>query len=86
MAVAALVCSIVAFIAAGIAVLLSVWNTIHLQAQRLSTHTVIPVSPDTTTAANLEEQLSKIVKDAGGNFNDLNQNLHGNGLDPDDLV
>ena len=77
----ALCAAVFSFIAMG----LSIWNTILIQAQRHSTHTVIPVSPE-TTSGNLEEQLNKILKGAGGDQGDLNRNLSHMGLDVDDLV
>lgn len=67
------------------ALVLSMWNTIHIQAQRLSTHTVIPVTPE-STMTKIEEQLSNIARGAGGDQADLNRNLFQSGLDPDDLV
>lgn len=86
MELAALVCAILALLLALGAITLSCWNTIHIQAQRLSTHTVIPVAPESTTMSNIEQEISKIVKGAGGDYNDLNRNLNATGLDPDDLV
>lgn len=84
MGLASVILSALAIILALAAIALSMWNTIHLQAQRLSTHTVIPVSPE-TTMSKIEEQLSGIIKDAGGNQNDLNRNLYSTGLDADEL-
>lgn len=85
MELAAIILSSVAFILSLGCLVVSVWNTIHIQAQRLSTHTVIPVTPD-STMAKIEEELGNIAKGAGADFNDLNRNLHANGLDVDDLV
>jgi hypothetical protein len=76
---------ICAFIFGIIALGLSIWNTILIQAQRQSTHTVIPVSPETATT-KLEEHLNKIMNGAGGDQNDLNRNLSQMGLDVDELV
>lgn len=85
MELAALILAAVAFLLSLAGVVLSMWNTIHIQAQRLSTHTVIPVTPE-STMTKIEEQLSNIARGAGGDQTDLNRNLFQSGLDPDDLV
>lgn len=75
-----------AFILSVGSVVLSMWNTIHIQAQRLSTHTVIPVNPNSTSMDNIEKELEKIAKGVGGDQRDLNRNLFQAGLDPEELV
>lgn len=77
---------IISALASIAALALSVWNTIQIKAQKLSTHTVIPVSPQTTTMSNIEQELERIVKDAGGIQNDLNRNMSTMGVDADELV
>jgi hypothetical protein len=86
MELAVVILGAIAFLLSLAAIALSVWNTIHIQAQRLSTHTVIPVSPSNTSLDSIEKELDKIVKGAGGNQEDLNRNLFQTGLDPEDLV
>lgn len=86
MELAALVVAIVAAILGTAAIVISCWNTIHIQAQRLSTHTVIPVSPQQTTIGKLEDELERIAKAAGADQNDLNATMLRAGLDPDELV
>lgn len=80
---ALMICS---FVFSMVAFGFTVWNTICIQAQRQSTHTVIPISPENTTMSNIEEQLQKIATGAGANQSDLNRNLFDTGLDPEDLV
>lgn len=86
MELATTLCASVALILSLIAFGFTIWNTIEIQAQKRATHTVIPISPQTTTLSNIEDELDKIVKGAGGNQNDLNRNMSNMGLDPDDLV
>lgn len=86
MELATLVCASLALILSLIAFGFCIWNNIQIQAQKLSTHTVIPVSPQTTTMSNIEQELERIVKDAGGIQNDLNRNMSTMGVDADELV
>ena len=86
MELAVLVCSTVGLVFSLAALGLSIWNTIHIQAQKLSTHTVIPISPQDTTMSKIEDELNKIVRGSGGDQSDLNRNLYKTGLDPEDLV
>lgn len=77
--------TIISLIFSFSALVLSIYNTIHIQAQKLSTHTVLPIS-QTNNMENIEKELENIVKQAGGNQEDLNRNLFAQGLDPEDLV
>lgn len=63
----------------------SVFNFIQLKAQGLSTHTVLPISSD-STMEKIEKQLTDITKVAGGSQADLNRNLFDVGVDPEELV
>lgn len=77
--------AILATILAAAAFAFSVFNFIQLKAQGLSTHTVLPISPD-STMEKIEKQLTDITKVAGGSQADLNRNLFDAGIDPEDLV
>jgi hypothetical protein len=77
--------SLLALILGGAAFVFSVWNFIQIQAQKNSTHTVIPIGAN-TTMDKVETELEKIIKSAGGNQNDLNRDLFKVGIDPEDLV
>lgn len=80
------VLSICAFVFSLISMGLSIWNTIGIQAQKNSTHTVIPVPTQGSEMEKIEKELEKLAKGAGGDQSDLNMNLFNNGLDPDELV
>ena len=85
MELASIILASVAIVLSLGCLIVSLWNTVHIQAQRLSTHTVIPVTPE-TTMTKIEEQLGNIAKGAGADQTDLNRNLFSSGLDVDDLV
>lgn len=74
------------FIFSLVALGLSLWNTIHIQAQKQSTHTVIPIAPNDTTMEKLEKHINDIAGNAGADQSHLNKNLFDVGMDPEDLV
>lgn len=80
-----IILSIISLTFAVIAVCFSIWNFIELKAQKLSTHTMVPISTP-SPMDNLEKELEKIIKGAGGDQNDLNRNLLKAGLNVDELV
>lgn len=79
-----IVLTIFSLILAITSIIFSIWNFIELKAQKLSTHTMVPIT--TPTGGSLEKELEKIIKSAGGDQNDLNRNLLKAGLNVDELV
>lgn len=75
-------CAIVGFILSIAGFGFALFAFIEVQAQKRATHTVVPISNE-SSIDKLEEHLKKVT---GQGTADLNRDLHNVGIDPDDLV
>ena len=80
-----LVIGVVALILSAVSTILVIRLYIDVQAMKLSTHTVIPMAPD-SAISKLETHLNEVAGKAGANQADLNRGFHDIGLDPEELV
>lgn len=63
----------------------SLFAFIETQAQKRSTHSVIPVGNNDMSLKKLEEDIEKLTGQ-GGSTQSLQRDLHSAGLDVDDLI